>query len=264
MQNYAPGTAVTVMIDLRAEDGSELVPLSARWRVLDEGDAEVLAWANFATPPVGASTAVEVPSGVNTLGAGVTKGIRRVEVEIVDERGTYLLSEVYLLKAATALVLYENTFLTHSQALLLADEFAGRYVAAWTTEPSRDEQEAALLQAHARIRKQPIRLEFDDDQSRITYTPWGKTRFEDITAQQVADLDPKLLKALKRAQLIEAAFVLTEDGVNAARNDGLMSMTVGESSQFFRPSKPLDRGICKEAAAELARWIDRRVKLARG
>lgn len=263
MQNYAPGTAVTVSIDLLAEDGSGLVPNSARWRVLDEADGVARDWEAFSPVPTGITISVTVPSGINTLDVGITSGIRTVEVEVIDDRGTFVLSTSYLLKASTALVFGVNTFLTYGQAMLLAQEFVGRFIQTWLTEPSRDEQEAALVQAYSRVTKQPLNLEFSNDQSRIVDYPWGTTQFEDLSPENIADFDPRLLKALKRAQLIEAAYVLSEDGVNAARNQGLMSQTVGESSQFFRPSKPLDMGICKEAAAELARWTRRSVRLGR-
>lgn len=265
MQNYAPNTAVTVTAQLVGDDGNPLVPTSLQWRVLDESDTELQAWASVTLPdPTAPVVSVTVSDALNTLGAGVVRGIRRIEFKVVTATSTVVIDQSYLLQASSALVFGVNTFLTHSQALLLSMDFAPSYLVGWRNALTKEDQEQALIQAHSRLVRLRYHMEFTDDQSRIIYHPWGRSSFIDLTPAQVADLEANMLKALKRAQLIEAAHVLTEDGVNAARKDGLMSMTVGESSQFFVPSKPLDLGVCRDAYAEIARYVDRTIRLGRG
>lgn len=265
MQNHAPGADVIVTAHLAGEGGETFLPTQVRWRVLDEADAEVRPWAVITLPtPATPVVTVTVPAALNAVPAGATRAIRRVEFEVQTATGTHLVHQTYLLQASSALVFGVNTFLTYAQAELLTFDFAPNYLQGWHQALTNDEREQALSQAFFRIIKLSLRSSFEDDQQRIIYHPWGKSKFEDLSPAQYADLESKMLRALKRAQLIEASHILTEDGVNAARRDGLMSMTTGESSQFFRPSKPLELGVCKDAYRELARWINRQVYTARG
>ena len=263
MQNYAPSKSVTVTVQLLTESGDAIEPTSLRWRVLDESDLELVTWTPVTiTDPTISSLSVAVLAANNTLAAGVLRGIRTVEFEASNNNGTYLLRESYLLQGATALAFGVNTFLTHSQAMLLAHEFAHEYLSAWVRQ-SREDQEAALQQAHMRIIKLPLVVDWGVENNVIVSAPWGRLRFEDMQPAQVAQLDARQQKALKRAQLIEACYILTEEGIDANRSDKLSGKTTGESSEYFRQVKPLDLGVCKEAYRELARWVDRAHRIGR-
>ncbi|OAD82876.1 hypothetical protein ATN89_17490 [Comamonas thiooxydans] len=95
-------------------------------------------------------------------------------------------------------------------------------------------------------------------------------RLASITPEQraeVAALDPDFLAAMIRAQIYEAAEAITDDPVRQARRDGLISMTVGESSQFFGAAKTLESSLgvaSKKATQALGRWLDFSVRLNRG
>lgn len=47
------------------------------------------------------------------------------------------------------------------------------------------------------------------------------------------------------------------------RRAGIMSATVGESSQFFRTQKPIEGVVCKRALKELTPYVINRVKIGR-
>mgnify|MGYP001581454359 CR=1 FL=1 len=268
MQSFVPSAPVS--IDFLLPEGSEALQL--RWRVLDEAQVVLQTWeAITVADPAPTSVTVVVTAGLNTLTVPATRGLRSVELELTTASGTQVLSEEYLLQAGSALVPYTNTFLTYHQAVLLSGEFTGLKIADWLTS-ERSERESALIEAFERLLRVPVkgradvRFQMDGENdlpvlasgSPVKLTSRYATLLADIDPADLPELDPRMLVALRRAQLLEAADLLSTDPIGEARANGILSMTVGESSQTFRSfGKPFDSAICPAALAVLSPWIGR-------
>lgn len=65
------------------------------------------------------------------------------------------------------------------------------------------------------------------------------------------------------AQLKQCNYLLGGKPLDDLRSAGLMSNTVGESSQMYRMQVPLDLGVGKDALKQVGRWISYSVQLKR-
>jgi hypothetical protein len=209
------------------------------WRVLGELGQELRAWAS-ASGLVNAGIFEAVVEAVhNTVVSGTS--VRTVELEIAGAEGTTLVSDSYILTATSALVALENTFASYHEALLISASQPEKNVAEWL-EADRDSREIALAAAYRRVLFAPIPM---------------------LDREQLAETDPKLMAALKVAQVLQASHMLKSDEFSQMRENGVMSMTVGESSQFLRTMGPVELPLCRPALDALAGWIRWSVRAGR-
>lgn len=264
MQNFKPGTEVKQTFSLVNEAGEVLTPTALNWRVLDEAEVVLVGWTAITPMPLTSDVVVTVTAGFTTLATGVLRGIRTVELEIVTTEGTVLLSEAFMLQAATAMAFGVSTFLTYAQAVLTAEDFVADHMPGWHGTADRETREKSLIQAYQRLLKLPIGAHYDNEQGYLTENGIsGPQYLRNMTPAQMATMYAPLLAGLRRAQVIEADHILTNDPVLAARENGLLSMTTGESSQFFLSKKPLELPVCKRAMLEVQRWVRFRASIGR-
>ena len=259
MQNFKPGTLVPISFSLLDESGEVLKPTAIRWRVLDETEQMIADWVDMGAMPTTSEITLPIPSSTTTLAPGVLRGIRTVEMEVTTALGTVTLTEQLMLQGPTALAFGINSFQTFSQAILLAEDFTPDQMQGWLAV-ERETREKALIQAYQRILLLPLNTNMVDgwNQSMLTTDTVvaslnGRLKF--LSPEQMLNLAPTLLTALRSAQLVEAFDILAYDPVAEARRAGLNAVTVGESSQFFRPIKPLELPICTKAMAYLQQWV---------
>lgn len=255
MQNYAPGGAIQVSFDLRNEAGVALIPTALRWRVLDESDTVLQDWAALAVPAANEKAVATIPGVLNTLVAPATRGIRTVELEVTTATGNMMLSEQVMIQGLSQLSLWNNTFLTYAQSLMFAQDFAPGTLSGWELHTPREDRERALVEAHTAIMRMPLVV----DSRRSVW-------LSELSAQELSEmLTHRQSIAIRKAQLLEASAVLEANPVLIARREGLMSMTVGESSQFFRSGKPLESAmISSQAIEQLKPYIRHVTMLGRG
>lgn len=270
MQNYAPGNAVKVSLDLKNEAGDLIAPTALRWRVLDEAEAVLQDWTALALPsdPVEA-VQVTVIGPLNILTPPATRGMRSVELEVTTDEGVFTVTREFLLQGSTALQLGYNTFATYNQAVLASQDYSDEPIAGWSRAEARDERERALIQAHQAIMLMPLKFKLVRADPQASQHPaFAPTEIwlADLLPELFVDAVPAhMRKALLHAQLLEASAVLNADPVVMARRNGLMSMTVGESSQFFGQSKPLETPMLSRHAMDLLKpWLNHTVRLSRG
>lgn len=293
MQNYAPGGAIAVTFDLRNEAGDALTPTALRWRVIDEAETVLQDWTPESPMPLVPQLAVTIIGPLNILTPPATRGIRTVELEVTTVTGIIMLSQSVMLQALTQLSVGVNSFLTYAQALMIAQDFTTSALEGWEANPSREHRERALAEAHASILRMPIVVDNREklftagaEITNIPYAPvtnriWSIGVYPDDTrlypgmrqrwlshvkADELLTAVPdRQMVAIRKAQLLEASALLNVNPVIAARRNGLMSMTVGESSQFFRPGKPLEQAVLSNQALEcLKPYIRRVTKMGRG
>lgn len=269
MTTYAPGNPTTFEFDLRDDDGSFVEPLSVRVRLLDENETVLSDWqAGLIPNPYAGYLSVQTLGALNILTPPATRGARTLELEATMPAGIQLRSKTIVIAAASSLVVGHNTFLTHAQADLTALDFASSTIQGWTRATERAERESALIEAYSGIMRMPlvVRREVDNIQSYLEPYSVETGWLSSVKQEEFLTVVPaKMLAALRRAQLLEAATILDADPVTMARRNGLVSMTVGESSQFFGASKPLQMPVASAQAMEmLAPWIRHTTRLARG
>ena len=266
MDTYKSGTAVTTVFSLAAGDGV-LTPTALRSRVLDEEGNLIADWSAVANPAAGADSVSVVTSAVvNTLTPPQLRGVRVVELEVVNTfAGTTTVLEVgHLLESSKLLVPGINSFQTYYQAVLEAQLYSDETVAGWAGQTDAQARTRALSEAFERIRMMPVVIEWESDQSIIRDVFNDPPRLRDLDSAQILRLDARLMKALKKAQLIEANDILTADPLAQLRRAGIQSQTVGESSNYFGAVRPLDNGgVCSETRRVLARWIRTRTRIGR-
>jgi hypothetical protein len=107
----------------------------------------------------------------------------------------------------------------------------------------------------------------DGGQNRINSSLFSSElfrRLDEKTAEEIKALPADLLKAVRLAQIVEADDIMGGDATEKLREQGLLSKTVGESSQMFRSGKA-DRGVlCKRASKILAKYIVKQNTIGRG
>jgi hypothetical protein len=238
-----------------------LAPLSLRARVLDEAENVVIPWSVIPVP-AGGDVTVSTNATANTLPANASRGIRVVQLEVTTADGVETLDQAYQLEGA-ALILGVNSFQSYYQAHLAAQNYGQATMAGWVGQGGQADRTAALVEAFGRIRELPVSIEWENDQQIVRAFWCDPPRLRDLTPEQIMRLEPRLLTALKTAQLLEANELLTDDPIRDMRRAGIQSMTTGESSQFFGAARPLDKGICDAASKVLGRWLRRSVRVVR-
>lgn len=263
LQKFAPGADVSLDVPLFDEAGAIMAPASVSFRILDESETVLQDWQPLDADAIAEDSAtVVVPALFTTLTPPALRALRIVELQLETSRGLERLSASFMLQGVSVVSFGVNTFQTFPQAQLLAEDFVSTQLSGWNNTPARIEREQALIQAHERILRLPLQFPMVDMQSRLTADATllnqfssGTLSLQYLTPEQMAKLDPRVLKALCKAQLVEADEILNGDEISQARNSGLTSITVGESSQFFRGSKPLDLPVSPRALKFLERWL---------
>lgn len=261
MLAFAPNTPATLSIPLLDANGLPLTADAVSYQVTDQSGAERVPLTVLALPDGPADTVeLTLPGAINGLAVGASRELRVVTLSITTETGPATVVYRYLVKAEDALGVMKNSFQTFSQALLLGTEMVN--MEAWDAA-SDDRKQAALADAYRAICKLRFDWGFDNDQTRLNDIRWTPHDMDKLNEAQFMNLDERFRSALCRAQVIEANARLGGTDVSDLRREGLMSATVGEVSQMFRPSKPLVLPISHRALQVLAGYITWSVRASR-
>lgn len=264
MNSYAPATDVTVEFDLIGPNQDMLTVSAATYAVYDDEGTEVAAGP--VTVGAGATQlSVTVLAADNTIAVGQINGARTVILSVVTPTGTIDLSQTYLIQSNRFLGVPALSGMTLPQSLMLAAQMASDVVDVWD-DATDDERRAALLEAWTRIVAFPLRpwLEYEEPPSDIDRkVVEGDFRVSDLDEVTWLRLPATFRSALKRAQLIEACVILGGDPVWDRRNDGLISKTVGESSEMFAVRKPGVTSMAPKSLRELRPYIRRSIRIGR-
>lgn len=264
---HTPGTALTVVFDVEASYPAVGDDTQVRWRALDEANIERASWTDAVLSDDKKTVTVEVPASSTALIAPGVRGLLSITLELSGTTfgplpGT--ITTTYLLQGETALVFGVNTFLTYGQAQLLAMDFNGDMVEGWLGNEDKGDRESALIEAYGRICRLPLRVEIEKDTQNVVRSIDNlPSRLLDYKPEQVKQIYPLMLTALRSAQLVEASDILRADPMLRARMDGMVSMTVGESSQFFGAAKALNLGANSRSVGFLGRWIRYTARIGR-
>lgn len=269
MQTYAAGNPISLTFQLEDEAGQPILPTSYRWKISDESAATLQDWqvVPVAVPSsLNGQLVLAIPGALNILTPPAIRGGRTVDLELTAPSGVFQMNQAVIVEGSVKLVTGINSVQTYLQAVMLSHDLSTRSLRGWESNTCKEDRERALIEAYGRLCRLNIVFDHSDNQSRVIAPQFGAVRLSDYTADDLTVLDPPLLMGLRKAQLVEASEILRSDEVAMARDEGLISTTVGESSQFFRSSKPIDRlvmPISTEALEHVQRWVRLTVRIGR-
>lgn len=237
MDVYLAGTAVSVEVPFADEHGNPQSPTSASYRVLAEDGIVLVAKTDVTIADGETSAKVTTTPLENTLN-GVAKGLRTIELTLETASGTIVIFSRYIVETHSVVEVGVSSFQTHGEALLEANYMID--VDVWLSSAS-GRQTASLMEAFTNL----MRLNYSKTSSSL----------QGMTAEELALIDPELLSALKKAQVAEADFLLGGESVGDKRRIGLLSESIGESSQMFRSGKPLKLPVSEKALGYLSGQI---------
>lgn len=252
------GTDVSITLPLQDGAGAAVVPTALDWRILDESEAVLQDWTAISvTMPAQAQVDLTIPGTLNTLADGALYGMRLVELRVTHAGGTLTIPSLYTIERDVKLIPMVNSFGTMMQLQIAAQHLRADDVMHFEGA-SEDERTRALLAAFRAIFNMPITVL---DEKGVAL---GWLRDMDVPTRMLK-VGPTMMADLRAAQVLAAADALALPGnpVMQARMSGIISMTVGESSQFFGTSKPLDLPVGKAAMQLLSRYIRRSNKIGR-
>jgi len=256
---YLSNTAVTVAIDLVDNAGSPITANSVDYRVVNQDGVEVVpttALTGFVSGDPQA--AVTVPANINQIVAPNTREVRTIHLTCVTDNFTVSISRTYGLELQEPLKTGVNSFQSYAQAQLTAMDVPN--IPGWNAA-SESERVAALIEAREHL----IQLNYvvantDRNQSSLFFgnaSLWG---FEgDISDLKEADYEtlPEAMKrALRKAQIVEADYILGGDPEALRRAQGLVEERIGESSQKWTFRKGLTLPVCRRAMSYLGSWVN--------
>lgn len=269
MRTYPAGVKVQLTIPFRDLNGDPVAPSTVRVRVLDAAGVEMTPYQSLTFDAGDVEMDVEVPASVNALASGMARDIRVVELEMVTGDGTYHARQRYALAASQGLVILKNSFQTYEQALLEIMEMPR--LDGWIAAQEADHV-AAMCEGFFRLTRigyriahftasdmPPAGADFWTDEL-IPPRYWPHMTEQRFFSDRYTE---RFRQALRRAQIAEANQILQGDPVKRRRQSGVMSESVGESSMFFRPGKPLMLGVSEEALQYLTGYLDMKLTTTR-
>jgi hypothetical protein len=260
MQAYLGGQSVTAEIALIDTDGDLIVASAASYRVIDQAEAVLVA----STPVVGfaagdANALVIVPGISNVLTTGVARQLRIIELILTTDEGTVKLSHEYFIEAEQMLTEGVNSFQNYATALLGAYDIPG--IPGWQNS-TKPERITALIQA--RLNMAPIRFRYAFDSLQNVVEPsFGVSDITGLTQTEYLALPVEFRVCLRRAQILEADFILGGDPSDEIRRAGITTKRVGESSETYKIRKALELPVCRKAILTLAKYTTNRVRIGR-
>lgn len=189
-----------------------------------------------------------------------------VTYEFLDEQGALIamLVEEIILESNNLLLPAENSFADYQELML--DSFDMTDLGTFRSA-TKEEQLAALITAYYNIGSMSVSFFHHrdiDDQTSISpelLMKISSTRLLDAATLQA--LKPSIRLQLKRSQLAEAESLLGGNPIERQRVLGLLSHSAGESTHFYRTTKPLELPISKRAAVELRGIINYALRISR-
>lgn len=173
-----------------------------------------------------------------------------------DSNNHFASAEIDLVMASgTTLVSGLNSFAKFPDLFLASYDLVG--LDAFKLAQKED-QIIALVNAYYNIGK--LRLEFNEPN---TLRSAGVISSSTLTAIDLLALQPQDRVRLLHAQLIEADFLLGGDPIEMQRRTGLLSHAAGESTHFYRTSKPLELPVSRKTAEALRGLITYAIRTGR-
>lgn len=269
------GQASTFSIPLVDASGAPIAGTAASWELRDERGAVIDAGVVADFDPAVPTATFEIEADALTLPAGKVSQGREIVVAVTTATGEAEVRDYFILVEPRPLVVMINSFISYPEALSIRQSF-GPVLTGWDTATQISSRASALADAHERLLRMSYKVPFVDGMERASsYAAYGtgtdepfdttrRVRLRNMSVEEFDSLPVAFLRAIKRAQLIEANVILGGDVVGRKRQDGIISETIGESSATFSDKPFLNLPISRQAYEELRRYIVIRIGVARG
>lgn len=258
MQTYLVGADVT--LDFAIEAGAA----SARYRVSDEDDAELIVSYVVGIAPDATKFSVTIPAALNQPNAGMVRGYRMVTALVTTATGSVTPDPIeYTLAPAVSAQLTPgvNSFQGIGKAELVALDIPNLPGWSGADRPTRI---TAMVQARLNLDKLRYRYrEMADDWMSYILPQFGISSLIQLTQAQYIALPADFRFVLERAQIIEADDLIGGNPVTDKRIQGITSEKIGESTTQFSGVRPVRGLVCSRALNELARFVETRMRLSR-
>lgn len=253
---YPESRAKSFTFDFVNEENGAVSPSTASYTLYDELDAEIVSETGLVISSTDTQVTIITTAIDNTLTDQV-RGFRRLVLDFQDTDGIdYQYEQQYVLESPGVVEIGGNSFASYGSLILMAQNVADTEA---LDEASIQDQRSALINAWYNIGDVPlINLGLTDDAGNsVDY------QGRELNATRLAALSSSVYERLKRAQIIEANFILGGNPVEDRRRTGMISDSSGESAQFFRTSRPVELPICKAAANALRGLVSWNLKISR-
>lgn len=265
MLDYLIGNPVVVTVPLLTSGGDVITATAAQYRIVNHDGTVVLPLTNvpdFTGAESEISVAIDALVNAETPLPGIDQSLypprsaetRSVQIFLTTATGTVMVEESYRLVPIDRLVVPFMSFQTYTSALAISGDLQG--MDSWNAA-DRDSRINALMEARNHLCSLGYRFspyEVPDWQSRVQME-FEVTNLGIYTATQFESLPYVFRELLKRAQVIEANYVLSGESTSSRRIAGLVAETIGETSQRWRGSKPMRYPVCEQAMIVLSRYI---------
>lgn len=264
MNAFLAGQAVTLKVAAADDLGNPIVASAASYRVIDQNGVE-LVMPEPVVGYAGGDAVVTISADDNTLLGDSVRALRTVEVSFTvtgDFAGVVVRSESYIVERTEVLTIPQLSFQTYQQAIFEGFNLIG--LTRWMNA-SRVDRVAALMQAKNNLCALRYRYTTDRGQSYLNDSEHsGVGRLDEYSLAEYNALPLDFRQALNRAQVVEADHLLRGDSDPLKqRENGIQSITIGESTTEFREGTGLIRGICPAAMRHVAKYVDTTIRMTR-
>lgn len=193
------------------------------------------------------------------------RAFAQVVIRFWSEEGDVLFEEVQelVLESDTVLRPGHNSFATYPDLVL---ESMNRADLSAFSAASKEEKTAALITAYYNIGRLSVSFR-GNARNRHPLLPPERLNLVastvDLTAEDIAVLPNSVQRQLLQAQLIEAEDLLGGNPIERQRLAGLLSHSAGESTHFYRTTKPLELPVNRKTAQALWGIISYAVRIGR-
>lgn len=251
MQTFKAGAPTSVSVPFLDDNGNQLEPTALSYRIVDEAGTEVVASTSIGSFDVASGeVTIQVTGAQNAVPAGSFGGYRRVEVTMTHPAGVQVKDAGYLLRAESALALMENSFQSYEQALVLSMQLG--QLNGWSGA-SDEARKGALARAFDNLCSFSYRMIAPNEQTAENDSYFGS--FRAVSAEEFESLLPSQQADFRKAQVVEADYLLGGNPIEKMIADGEQSSTIGEVSKFFRPRASLVLPISRAARSYVGRYI---------
>lgn len=264
MDRYGEGAAATLTLPLTIQN-----PNSATYTIADEEGVEILASTSLSISNTDTQASVTVAGTTNVLSSGKIRSLFVVTVTVLDSSGNKeVVKARYVVEKNSEMEVPASSFQTLNVAMLTVLDVPN--VDAFEAA-DEDTQRKALAEAHWRLDQMYYDTlrgnhSYVTRQDRITDDMFDTDirRVSEMTTSEFNGVDARFKSALLKAQIVEADDILGGNPIEKQRSDGLMSESVGESSQMYRPGKPVELPVGRRAFAYVSDWVIQQTAIGRG
>lgn len=266
MKTYDAGESFALKMDITQVD----VPTSATYRVVDHAGVVLVPDTPIEVYGDDEHLEIVISSDLTEVAPGQRRKLLRVMLTVVgQDEELFKFSESVLIQALNKLLIPAESFQTVNEASMIAMDVFN--LPNWEGS-DRELRRKALIEAAHRIKRMRFDLTKDvSGQDYIDHPSWLLTDnegdyagFDGMSESDFNALPTTFLHDLKVAQVVEADAVLGLETPESKRASGVLSDTVGETSQMFRSGRPIDLPVSKRTLRYLSRWLLNRWSIGRG